>query len=199
MTRIKLCGMMQPKDIIAASELGADYVGFILTEGFRRSVSLETFLQLYKILDSRCKAVGVFVDEALEKIAEKYADKLDVIQLHGREDNEYIARLRELTGKPIIKAFKVTSEADIKLANKSDADYVLLDSGTGTGKVFDHSLIKGIDREFFLAGGLTAENVGEAIRALRPYAVDASSCLETDGRKDKNKMAEFVSAVRKEG
>ena len=160
---------------------------------------METFLQLYKILDSRCKAVGVFVDEALEEIAEKYADKLDVIQLHGREDNEYIARLRELTGKPIIKAFKVTSEADIKLANKSDADYVLLDSGTGTGKVFDHSLIKGIDREFFLAGGLTAENVGDAIQKLHPFAVDASSCLETDGRKDKNKMAEFVSAVRKEG
>ena len=78
------------------------------------------------------------------------------------------------------------------------SDYVLLDSGTGTGKTFDHSLIENIDRPFFLAGGLTAENVGDAIEAFHPFAVDASSSLETDGNKDKNKMAAFVAAVRKE-
>ena len=84
-----------------------------------------------------------------------------------------------------------------KLAKKSRADYVLLDSGTGTGKTFDHSLIKNIDRPYFLAGGLTAENVCEAIETLCPFAVDASSCLETDGKKDKAKMTEFVNAVRR--
>ena len=82
------------------------------------------------------------------------------------------------------------------MANESIADYVLLDSGTGTGKSFDHSLIEGIDRPYFLAGGLTAQNVKEVIQSLHPYAVDASSCLETDGRKDKSKMTEFVRAIR---
>ena len=200
MTKIKLCGMMQPQDVIAASELGADYVGFILTESFRRTVVLGTFCELAGYLDdckSGAKKVGVFVNEPIENIMEYYAEMLDVIQLHGSETNEYIERLRELSGKPIIKAFKVQSESDIELAKKSRADYVLLDSGTGTGRTFDHSLIKNIDRPYFLAGGLTAENVGEEIETLCPFAVDASSCLETDGKKDKAKMTEFVNAVRR--
>ena len=200
MTKIKLCGMMQPKDVIAAAQLGADYVGFILTEGFRRTVVLGTFCELASYLDDYnrdAKKVGVFVNEPIENIMEYYAEMLDVIQLHGNETNDYICKLRELSKKPIIKAFKVQSESDIELAKKSRADYVLLDSGTGTGKTFDHSLIKNIDRPYFLAGGLTAENVGEAIETLCPFAVDASSCLETDGKKDKAKMTEFVNAVRR--
>ena len=200
MTKIKLCGMMQPQDVIAAAELGADYVGFILTEGFKRSVVLGTFCELAGYLDDYnrdAKKVGVFVNEPIENIMEYYAEMLDVIQLHGNETNDYICKLRELSEKPIIKAFKVQSESDIELAKKSRADYVLLDSGTGTGKTFDHSLIKNIDRPYFLAGGLTAENVCEAIETLCPFAVDASSCLETDGKKDKAKMTEFVNAVRR--
>ena len=202
MTKIKLCGMMQPKDVIAAAELGADYVGFILTEGFRRTVVLGPFCELASYLDDYnrdAKKVGVFVNEPIENIMEYYAEMLDVIQLHGDESDEYITKLRELSGKPIIKAFKIRSESDAELAQRSKADYVLLDSGTGTGKTFDHSLIKGITRPYFLAGGLTAQNVGEAIDSLHPFAVDASSCLETDGKKDKAKMTEFVNAViRKE-
>ena len=201
MTGIKLCGMMQPKDVIAACELGADYIGFVLSDGFRRSVGLGTFCELAGYADdysAGIKKVGVFVNEPIEGITQYYAEMLDLIQLHGKEDNGYITRLRELTGKPIIKAFTVRTGEDIKAAVQSKADYVLLDSGTGTGKTFDHSLIEDIDRPFFLAGGLTAENVGEAIEAFHPFAVDASSSLETDGKKDKNKMAAFVAAVRKE-
>ncbi|MBQ2580339.1 MAG: phosphoribosylanthranilate isomerase [Ruminococcus sp.] len=200
MTKIKLCGMMQPKDVIAAAELGADYVGFILTEGFRRTVVLGTFCELAGYLDDYdrdAKKVGVFVSEPIENIMEYYAEMLDVIQLHGDESDEYITKLQELSGKPIIKAFKIRSESDAELAQRSKADYVLLDSGTGTGRTFDHSLIKGITRPYFLAGGLTAQNVGEAIDSLHPFAVDASSCLETDGKKDKAKMTEFVNAVRR--
>lgn len=201
MTGIKLCGMMRPADVIAACELGADYIGFVLSDGFRRSVGPGTFCELQSCA-SECgkdvKKVGVFVNEPIENITQRYADMLDLIQLHGKEDNGYITRLRELTGKPIIKAFTVRTVEDIKAAVQSKADYVLLDSGTGTGKTFDHSLIADIDRPFFLAGGLTAENVGEAIEAFHPFAVDASSSLETDGKKDKNKMAAFVAAVRKE-
>ena len=201
MTGIKLCGMMQPKDVIAACELGADYIGFVLSDGFRRSVGLGTFCELAGYADdysAGIKKVGVFVNEPIEGITQYYAEMLDLIQLHGKEDNGYITRLRELTGKPIIKAFTVRTGEDIKAAVKSKADYVLLDSGTGTGKSFDHSLIEDIDRPFFLAGGLTSENVGDAIEAFHPFAVDASSSLETDGNKDKNKMAAFVAAVRKE-
>ena len=200
MTKIKLCGMMQPKDVIAAAVLKADYVGFILTEGFRRTVGLGTFCELAGYLDdcnSDVEKVGVFVNEPIENIMEYYAEMLDVIQLHGDESDEYITKLRELSGKPIIKAFRIRSESDVKLAERSKADFVLLDSGTGTGKTFDHSLIKNIDRPYFLAGGLTADNVGDAIDCLCPFAVDASSCLETDGHKDKNKMTEFVNAVRR--
>lgn len=200
MTRIKLCGMMQPKDVIAACGLGADYAGFILSDGFRRSVGLGTFCELASYLDdcgTDTKKIGVFVDEPIENIMEYYAEMLDVIQLHGGEDDEYIGELKKRSGKPVIKAFRIRSESDVRLAEKSAADYVLLDSGTGTGKTFDHSLIKGIQRPYFLAGGLTAQNVGEAIDALHPFAVDASSCLETDGHKDKTKMAQFVSAVRR--
>lgn len=201
MTGIKLCGMMRPADVIAACELGADYIGFVLSDGFRRSVGLGTFCELAGYADdysAGIKKVGVFVNEPIEGITQYYAEMLDLIQLHGKEDNGYITRLREMTGKPIIKAFTVRTGEDIKAAVQSKADYVLLDSGTGTGKTFDHSLIENIDRPFFLAGGLTAENVGDAIEAFHPFAVDASSSLETDGNKDKNKMAAFVAAVRKE-
>lgn len=196
-TKIKLCGMMNPPDVITAMELGVDYVGFILSEGFRRTITLGTFCELESYLEgSAVKKVGVFVNEPIESILEYYEESLDVIQLHGQEDMQYIKTLRQYTKKPIIKAFKITSAEDVQMANKSTADYMLLDSGTGTGKTFNHSLIEGIDRPYFLAGGLTALNVKEAIRKLNPYAVDASSCLETDGRKDKNKMTEFVNAIR---
>ena len=198
MTKIKLCGMMRPADVIAAEEQGADYIGFVLTAGFRRSLTLDAFRELESFtLNGSAKKVGVFVNEPIENIAGLYADRLDLIQLHGSEDGEYIRSLREQTGKPIVKAFTVRSEADIEAAGESTADLVLLDSGTGTGKTFDHSLIKSIERPFFLAGGLNSENVGAAVKALRPFAVDASSGIETDGIKDKNKMAAFVSAVRR--
>ena len=199
-TKIKLCGMMKPQDVCTAMELNVDYVGFILTEGFKRTITHETFCELESYIhgsdSSNVKKVGVFVNEPIDNIIERYADMLDVIQLHGKEDDKYITSLRQCTDKPIIKAFKITSAEDVQKANESIADYVLLDSGTGTGKTFDHTLVTGIDRPYFLAGGLTADNVADAIKSLHPYAVDASSCLETDGNKDKKKITEFVNAVR---
>ena len=116
-------------------------------------------------------------------------------QLHGNESEDYAAELRR-HGIPVIRAFKVSSEADIEAAKRSCADYILLDSGSGSGETFDWSLIQNVGRDFFLAGGLTAENVGEAVKKLRPFAVDASSCLETDGFKDFDKMKAFAEAVR---
>lgn len=200
MAKIKLCGMMRSADVINARDLGADYVGFVLTDGFKRSIGLGTFCELKSyLIGTETKSVGVFVDEPIENMLRYYTEMLDLIQLHGNEDNDYIRSLRLHTDKPIIKAFKITSEEDVQKARDSIADYVLLDSGTGTGVPFDHSLIKDLDRPFFLAGGLTPENVGEAIDELSPFAVDASTSLETEGRKDKKKMTAFVKAVKTKG
>lgn len=197
MTRVKMCGLRSEADVRAVLDLRPDFAGFILSGGFRRSISRETFAELSAMLiGSGIKRVGVFVNEPLDSII-GFTDYIDVIQLHGSEDEDYICSLRKFTDKPIIKAFTIRSEADIEAARASSADYVLLDSGTGTGSTFDHSLIADIDRPFFLAGGLTAENVSEAIRRFEPFAVDASSSLETEGIKDKTKMAAFAEAARR--
>ena len=195
--KIKLCGMMQAQDVLCADGLKADYIGFILSKGFKRTISPDTFYELEKLLcESTSKKVGVFVNEAIDTIIDCFEKKLDLIQLHGNEDEAYIKTLRRYTDKPLIKAFKITSPEDIQLAKASSADYILLDSGTGTGRMFNHSLIQDLNRPYFLAGGLTAENVSDVIKALHPYAVDASSSLETDGRKDIKKMRDFVNAVK---
>ena len=141
----------------------------------------------------------MFVNEEPERIAE-LADRgiIDLIQLHGTEDEACIRQVQTLTGRPVIKAFSIAGERDVEAANESCADYVLLDAGKGgTGTRFDWSLLSGMRRPFFLAGGLDMENAAEAVRSFHPYALDISSGIETDGMKDKKKMAAFAAAVRK--
>ena len=199
MTKIKLCGLSRQCDIEWANELKPDYIGFIFWSKSKRNVSPERAKELKALLSPDIKAVGVFVDEPIENIAKLLSDNIiDLAQLHGSEDEEYIARLRTLSDKPIIKAFLLKSKEDAKRAEKSTAEHILLDSGMGTGKGFDRSLLKNISRPYFLAGGLYPENVGIAVDTLSPYAVDVSSGIETDNFKDRNKMAAFVNAVRKE-
>lgn len=199
MTKIKLCGLTRPCDIEYANELLPEYIGFVFAPKSKRYISPENAEILRQRLDRRITPVGVFVDEEIGVVSDLVKRKIiDVVQLHGNENDEYTANLRKEVDRPIIKAFRIESTADIIIANSSSADYALLDSGGGTGTVFDHSLIKGIDRPYFLAGGLTSENVSGAIDRLHPFAVDASSALETDGFKDKSKMTAFVNAVRKE-
>ena len=199
MTKIKLCGLTRPYDIEYVNGLLPEYIGFVFAPKSRRYISAENAERLRIILDSRITPVGVFVDEKIETIADLVKhETIDIVQLHGNEDEEYINNLRKAVDCPIIKAFRIESNTDIVSANKSSADYVLLDSGGGTGTAFDHSLIQGVTHPYFLAGGLTPENVGTAIQTLHPYAVDASSSLETDGFKDKIKMTAFVKAVRKD-
>jgi len=198
-TGIKLCGLTRPEDIACANRLKPDYVGFVFAKKSKRYVSPERAAGLKKQLDYRIKAAGVFVDEAPEKVAELLNDGIiDIAQLHGSEDASYIAALRSMTNKPVIDAYKIKSPADLEKAEKSTADYLLLDSGAGTGETFDWSILEGFERPYFLAGGLSPENAGRAVRTLHPYAVDVSSGIETNGLKDQKKMAEFVSAVRKE-
>ena len=183
----------------AANEINPEYVGFVFAKSSRRYVSADTAAKLKKLLNPNILAVGVFVDENVENVADLLnRDIIDIAQLHGSENEEYIARLRTLTKKPIIKAFRVKSEDEAEKAEKCSADFVLLDSGAGTGKAFDWSLIKNVKRPYLLAGGLGLGNISEAVKMLSPYAVDVSSGIETDGKKDKTKMAAFARAVRKE-
>lgn len=200
MTKIKLCGLMRPCDIEIANMLHPEYIGFVFSKKSRRYVEPEKAVEWKKLLIPDIRVVGVFVKEEPEVVAGLLnKDILDMAQLHGGEDEAYISRLRSLTDKPLIKAFRVDGAEDIAAAERCSADYVLLDSGDGgTGTAFDWTLPRQMKRPYFLAGGLTCENVGGAIEQIRPYAVDVSSGIETDGVKDKNKMAAFVAAVRKE-
>ena len=198
MTKIKLCGLTCEADIEAANRLKPEYVGFVFAGKSKRFVTKERAKELKEMLDPGIVAVGVFVNEKPETIADYLeSDIIDIAQLHGDEDNNYIKELRRLTDKKIIKACKITRKGDLKIAEVSSADHILLDAGAGEGKTFDWSLLKGIQRRFFLAGGLSAQNVAGAIDTLHPYAVDVSSGIETDGKKDPDKMQEFVNIVRK--
>ena len=198
--KIKLCGMFRDCDIDYANEAKPDYVGFIL--GFpksHRNIDADSARRLRSRLDTGIKAVGVFVNSPETTCAE-YADCgiIDVIQLHGDEDADFIRRLRELTSAPIIKAAKIRTPEDIGRVQALGADYVLLDNGTGTGEMFDHSLLDGaeIRQPVFLAGGLTPENLRQAAESVRPYCVDLSSGVETDRLKDREKMLEAVRVIR---
>ena len=199
MTKIKLCGLSRLDDIEAANELKPDYIGFVFASKSKRYVTYKKATELKSQLSSEIQAVGVFVNEHPQNVAKLLQNGIiDIAQLHGDEDEDYITQLRLLTDKPIIKAFRIETVNDIKTAEQSTADYILLDSGTGTGTVFDWDLAKSIRRPYFLAGGLDAHNVADAIKALHPFAVDVSSGIETNGVKDKTKIAAFVAAVRRE-
>ncbi len=199
MTKIKFCGLSRPCDIEAANGLMPEYIGFVFAPASRRYVTPERAKALKALLSSQISAVGVFVNERPERIA-GIADMgiLEFIQLHGTEDEAYIRRLRTLTDLPVIRAFSIAGERDVEAANESSADYVLLDAGKGgTGTRFDWSLLPGMRRPCFLAGGLDTDNAAEAVRRFHPYALDISSGIETDGVKDPGKMAAFAAAVRK--
>ena len=199
MTKIKFCGLTRTGDIEAANELKPDYIGFVFWPKSKRAVTAGQAKTLKAKLDPSIKAVGVFVDEDMEAVKSLLdGGIIDIAQLHGHEDEDYITGLKEASGKPVIKACKIRSEDDIRKAEASPADLVLLDAGMGDGVTFDWSLIKNTGRPYFLAGGLDPDNAADAVRTLHPYALDVSSGIETDGLKDTNKMAAFAASVRKE-
>ena len=197
MTKIKLCGLSRACDIEAVNELKPEYVGFVFAARSKRYVSPDQAAGLRSLLAPKIQSVGVFVNEEPERIA-RLMDQgiIDIAQLHGQENETYIGHLKQLTGRQIIKAFCIEKAEDIKIAEQSTADYVLLDSGQGSGTRFDWELLKLMKRPYFLAGGLSPENVAAAAAMLHPFAVDVSSGIETDGVKDREKMAAFVAAVR---
>ena len=199
MTKIKFCGLTRPCDIEAANEIKPDYIGFVFAPNSKRRVSYKQAVDLKNLLDKDIKAVGVFLNEDIDQVISLLnLGIIDAAQLHGDESIEYITRIQKETGKPVIKAFQIHSEQDVTYAEKTIADYIILDAGTGEGKTFDWALVENFKKPYFLAGGLNPGNVTDAMRKLNPYALDVSTGIETDGLKDKNKMAEFAEAVRKE-
>ena len=198
MTKLKLCGLVRICDIEAVNRLNPEYIGFVFAKKSRRYVDPAQARELRARLDKGISPVGVFVNESPEAIADLVRSGIiDVVQLHGSEDEDFLRKLRELVSCPIIKAFSVKTPQDVRIACESSADLILLDSGGGgTGTVFDWDLLEPIRRPWFLAGGLSTENAADAIRRLAPYGVDVSSGIETDGVKDIQKMNDFVRAVR---
>lgn len=198
-TKIKICGLRRREDILAVNEAKPDYCGFIIEfPSSFRSVTADEVRELVEELDPEIRPVGVFVNAPMELVRTLLDDgTLALAQLHGQEDESYIRELKTYTDKLIIKAFSIKTAEDIEKALQSPADYILLDQGGGgTGKTFDWSLIPEIQRPFFLAGGIGASNLGQAIREIHPYAVDLSSSVETEKRKDPMKIRQVVDIVR---
>ena len=195
--KIKFCGLYQDAHIAYANEIKPDYVGFVFWNNSRRYVTADKARELRNQLDSGIQVVGVFVDEDIDRIIDLYQSGIiDVAQLHGAEDDTYIKRLQEI-GIPVIKAYVVSNNSDIIVqAQNSIADYVLFDAGKGDGKTFDWELLRDFNRDYFLAGGLNLSNIREVTQNVKPFAVDVSSGIETDGEKDKSKMEQFARVIR---
>lgn len=197
MIKVKMCGLRREIDIDYANILLPNYIGYIFTPKSKRYITPENAHKLTHILDKRIIPIGVFVDSPLKYVIGLVkSGTVKIAQLHGNENAEYISELH-VENITVIKAFIVKSENDIESANRSSADFVLLDAGMGDGLTFNHALLKNIARPYFLAGGLSPENINDAIK-LNPYAVDVSSGIETDGFKDFSKMKEFINTIRKD-
>ncbi|MCH4166073.1 MAG: phosphoribosylanthranilate isomerase [Megasphaera sp.] len=196
MVKVKLCGLKRRCDIAWANEERPDFVGFVFA-GKKRYVSDAQAGTLRSLLAADIPAVGVFVNDTIDHIVSLVrAGTIQLVQLHGQEEEAYISTLRSVIDVPLIKAFPVETAADMKKALVSSADYILVDHGAGgTGQTVDWSLLQGIERPWFLAGGLTPETVAEAVK-MHPYALDVSSGIETDGVKDRIKMRQFMAQVR---
>ena len=206
MTRVKICGITNIEDARLALKLGADELGFNFYAESKRYIEPRDASEIAVGLPADFRKVGVFVNETIESIL-RTVDivGLDAIQLHGDEWHEFVTMLHRATEKEIIKAVRVSTESDLTRAMNFDAHCILLDSFSkseygGTGEQFDWTFAKDADVMFpylYLAGGLTPENVADAIRTVRPWAVDVASGVESSpGKKDPEKIAAFVKAAK---
>jgi len=195
--KIKICGLTRPCDIDAVNSAKPDYIGFVFAES-RLKLSAFQAEELRKHLSRDIIPVGVFVNEPMDNIISLVQSGIiDIVQLHGDETEQYIEKVKSITNKPVIKAVAVNKTGDVQKWENSCADYLLFDSkGGGTGRIFDWDLIGETQREYFLAGGLNAENIDSAIKRTNPFAVDMSSGVETNGFKDEEKIKAIVSRIR---
>ncbi|MDR2842131.1 MAG: hypothetical protein LBV52_02900 [Spirochaetaceae bacterium] len=199
--KIKICGLFRDEDIDYVNEAKPDYIGFVFAES-KRKISEETAEHLKLKLDPSIIAVGVFIDSSIEKIVRLYKNNvISMAQLHGNEDALYISKLRNAavcTNKnklDIIKAVKI-DQNNIVVKEAYNADYLLFDSGAGSGKTFDWSVINSNEiQRSFLAGGINCDNIKDAVK-INPYCIDVSSGAETNGLKDKAKIMQLVIKMR---
>ena len=209
MVKLKICGMRRAEDIEMANSYKPDYIGFVFAESPRK-VSYEQAKELSDLLSEDIVPVGVFVNEHMKLIVDLFKDGIiEMAQLHGDEDEKYIRNLKdksiEETGKqiPVINAIEIKEGADyddeLLKWRDSASDYFILDSGKGSGKTFDWSLLdkesEFFENSIFLAGGLNSENLALAIEEFNPFAVDLSSSVETDGFKDEEKIKKIIEIM----
>ena len=192
---VKICGLMRPEDAVAAGRAGADWAGMVFHPASRRSVDPEQATAIRDALPHAVKSVAVIVDRDPEFVSRLVDSGIaDMVQVHGCSDG-YFKMIADL-GVPTIRAYVVRSKEDVEAAASSEADYVLLDAGQGSGRTFDWSLLQDADFPYILSGGLDPDNVADAVHRLHPIGVDVSSGVETDGAKDASKMRRFVEAAR---
>lgn len=201
MTKIKICGLTRKEDIQSVNRWRPDYIGFVFGQS-RRQVTPEQAGLLKAGLDARIKAVGVFVNQPVPLIAELcHTGVIDVVQLHGDENEAYIRELKRQIDCPVVKAVRVRHAEQVRQAEKLSCDWLLLDTYQkgqygGSGKTFDYALIPILKKWFFLAGGLANSNIAQAIEQCNPYGVDLSSGVETNGIKDEDKIRQIIRTVR---
>ncbi len=201
MSKIKICGLSKLQDIEAVNKVQPDFIGFVFAES-RRQISVQTAKLLKNSLNPAIKAVGVFVNESIDTIA-KLCDSnvIDLVQLHGDEDENYINALKRQVSNPIIKAIRVKDLEDVTKATRLSCDYLLFDTYQekqfgGSGKVFDWSYLANIEKPYFLAGGIHSGNILQAKEQCNPYCIDLSSGVETEGFKDDRKIFDIVTKIR---
>lgn len=200
--KIKLCGVMREEDIHIMNRFRPDYVGFLFAES-RRQISPSTARVFRNLLDPSIPSVGVFVNEDPSNIASLVSEgTISLIQLHGDEDDAYLASLRRLTDAPIIQVRRISSETSFPLAIAKEADFVLLDTFHkqlygGSGTSFDWHLLThpSITRPYFLAGGISMDNIDKTL-LTSAYCLDISSGAETDGQKDPAKIESLIRRIR---
>ena len=192
MTKVKICGLSTAEAVETAVLAGADYIGFVFAKS-KRQVSLEQAHELARLVTGKTKIVGVFVSPSLEDLEQAIAQvPLDIVQIHGNFDEALIPKI----SVPVIRAIQLSAqEAQVS----SQADYLLFDAPVaGSGQTFDWNLLKDqkIQQNFFIAGGLTVDNVRQARETFQPYALDVSSGVETDGHKDIEKIKAFIEGAK---
>lgn len=197
MKKIKICGLKRREDIEYVNKYQPDYIGFVFA-GKKRKLTYDQVVDLKKYLTSSIQVVGVFVNEDISFVEKLVKDHvIDLVQLHGQEDQKYIQALKEKVDVSIIKAIQIKNEDSFN--EHYDVDYYLYDHGTGgTGESFDWSMLKEVDKPVFLAGGINLLNIDDALKK-NVYALDVSSGVETDGFKDEKKIKKIVRRVRNEG
>ena len=211
--KVKMCGISKVETIPAIVDAKPDYMGLVFAPS-KRQVTVEQAKILIEELHKQCinhydikvvKTVGVFVNETLDNLV-RIADtaNLDAVQLHGDEDEAFIQSLKERTNVEVWKAIQIRTAADTEKWIDSSAEMLLFDAyhkdeRGGTGEVFDWSSLDAFERPFMLAGGIDSTNVARAIRTVRPYGIDISSGIETNGMKDDKKITAFTKIVKSIG